>query len=332
LIVVVIIILAGLGAYVAFQPRPNHNVNFMVDFALTGYHGLFFYGLEHGIYSKSGLNVTILPGTGSVSVISALAAGKIDFALADSGTLALAAANSSVTNVRIVAMVFQVTSASVIYNKARISSISDLNGKTMGSTPGSGLQKIFKVFAKINNLNQSSIRIVYANPSVYVTLVALGQTDSILAVVSRFPDLRPLAAENKITLGQFRFADYGLNIYGNAIMANTAMINDHPATVRSFVQATLESIQGATQHPKDAVTSLMKYAPQLNATLGLEDFQAITQYSLPPSTNSTSNAQSLGWIDPSKMEQTASVILQGYGIDKQLNMSLLYTNQFVQRP
>src|SRR5579875_2850154 len=117
LVIVVILVVVAIGAYFVLNPSSStQQTTLMLDFSPTGYHALFYYGLDHGIYSSNGINLTILAGSGSANTVAAVASGKADFGFADTGTLAVAAATTNVSNVRIVAMVFQTTPGVVIYN------------------------------------------------------------------------------------------------------------------------------------------------------------------------------------------------------------------------
>jgi NitT/TauT family transport system substrate-binding protein len=192
--------------------------------------------------------------------------------------------------------------------------------------------KLFAVLAKLNNLNTSSITRVDASASTYNALVALGQVDFIIGTVNRFPELQPLASQNKVTLGEFTFVQYGLDIYGDALVTSTDMIQNHPDIVGNFVQASLRSVQDAAEDPQAAVASVIHYNPQLNFSLSLLDFKAEVAYTLPPDVNSTKNPLTLGWTDPVKMQQTSDTVLEGYGIGPGFNATAIYTNQFVLSP
>ena len=228
IIVVVVIVAAVVSIFIVLpnltKSTTGQKASFMLDFSPQCFHALFYYGYDHGFYTDNGLNVTIMPGSGSLNTIAAVATGKVDFGWADTGTLAQEAMTSNISNVRIVAMVYHVTPFVLLYNNATIHSFSDLNGKTLGSNQGSGSLVLFRILAKNYGLNMSSIQIKYASPSVYPELVVTGQVDFIATTIDKVPLLTPLAEKQGISLNFFRYADYGLDIYGNAIITTTQMI------------------------------------------------------------------------------------------------------------
>lgn len=319
------------GYFVVFSNSGSiQNTTLMLDFTPAGSHAPFYYGLDHGIYRNNGINLTILSGQGSVSTIDALAEGKVNFGLADSGTLAYLTAVSNITNVRVVAMVYPNTTFAVIYNKAIITQPSDLDGKSITTIQGGGSIQIFKVFTQLNNVDENSVNFVYASAALYNQMVALGQADASLGSVGQFALLQSTAAKNNIQIGMFPYSDYGLHIYGVALMTTQLMIDQHPREVKQFVLATMQSLLASVQHPNDAVASLVKYNPQLTASGQLADFQAFVKYTLPANVNQTSNALTLGWIDPVKMNNTMTVMADGYGISNPPLATTLYTDEFVQ--
>lgn len=332
---IMILILALTGALIAGYvfviagSSSIQNTTLMLDFTPAGSHTPFYYGLDNGIYSNNGINLTILAGHGSASSINALAQGKVNFALADTGTLAYLAASSNITNVKIIAMIYPNTTFAVLYNKADISSPKDLENKTIAATQGGSVQ-VFDVFFQLNNVNTSLVKIEFESTSLYNQMVALGKVDASLGSVGQYALLQESAAQNNIQLGMFPLSEYGLPIYGVAIMTTQQMIDQHSNQVKEFVTATMQSLLASVRHPTDAVASLVKYNPQLTASGQLADFESFISNTLPPGINQTSNALTLGWIDSQKMNSTMSVIAQAYGISNPPPASTLYTEKFVQ--
>ena len=340
IIVVIIVVAAGGGALIYYQSQNTATstaqtpATLMLDFTPTGYHGLFYYGLANGIYTSNGIALTILGGSGSASTIAAVANGKIDFGFADTGTLAVEYATTNLTNVRVIATVFQNSQYAIIYNKAKISTVSDLNGKTIGDFQGSGTGKIFKVFAKINGINYSSINFEYTTPSTFNQLVALGKADAVLSTVNQPANIGPIAAANGIQLGLFPFAQYGLDIYGSSLITSTSMIQNHPDLVAKMVKAVMQSVIGAAKNPSAAAAAVVQANPSLNNTKALNDFELMVTSTIPNVNSSvySTNPLTLGWVNATKLQNTVNVVDQGYGISPATNASNLYTNQFTQPP
>ena len=52
--------------------------------------------------------------------------------------------------------------------------------------------------------------------------------------------------------------DYGLDLYGNVIIANPEFAKSNPKAVAGFVRATIKGIQDTIASPETAIDSLMK--------------------------------------------------------------------------
>lgn len=306
----------------------------LLDFRATGYHGLFYYGLSQGIYAKNGIQLSILQGSGSANTIAAVAAGKVNFGFADTGTLAVTEATSNVTGVKIIATVFQNLEYAIIYNTATIHSISDLNGKTYATFQGSGLNPMFKVFCSINGLNYSSMKFTYTTPATFNQLVALGQTDAVLTTFNQLANIQSIAAQNGINLGVFGFSSYGMNIYGTSLITSQSMISNHPDLVAAMVQATMESILGAAKNPSLAAAAVVQANPSLNITKATQDFELMVTNTMPNVNNSAYalNPLTFGWVNETKLQTTLSLVYSGYGITNGVNASDLSTNEFTAVP
>jgi len=68
---------------------------FSTDWGYNGRHAYYFTALDKGYYKAEGLNVEILGGRGSGTVIKEVAAGTVKIGFADAGTLVLARANET---------------------------------------------------------------------------------------------------------------------------------------------------------------------------------------------------------------------------------------------
>ena len=311
--------------------RADDKVSFKLDFSPVGYHAPFYAGVSRGIYAKNGLTVDIIPGNGSYPAVLDVAAGKIDFAFADTSVLALAALKGLQT-AKVVAMVFEVTPYSVLYLKNKgISKPADLAGKTMANFKGSGVGQLFQAFARINGVNTSGIKEILSAPPTYLNPLVVGQADFSPSTVNQFVNLRGPAKQAGNDLGEFRFIDYGMNMYGAAVLANTKTIAEHGALVRRFVKATLESIQWAAKHPQEAVDELRKSNPQLNKDRALAEFRSILEVSIPRGASAADPMQ-LGWVDKKKMVHTIELVRESYGLKETIDPEVIYTDAYVAQP
>ena len=71
--------------------------------------------------------------------------------------------------------------------------------------------------------------------------------------------------ENDITT--ILMADYGLQLYGNAVIVNTDFAKDNPDMVKKFVVALGAGWKDAINDPKAAIAALVKRNPAADSAL-----------------------------------------------------------------
>jgi len=307
-------------------------VTLKLDFSPVGYHAMLYSGVARGTYKKQGIEVEVIPGNGSYAAIMDVSAGKIDFGFADTATLAVAALNANVRNVKAVSMIFENTAYSVLYLKNHgISKPQDLKGKKMADFQGSGVSKLMKVFAQVNGVDLSGIETLMSSPPTYLNPLVVGQADFAPSTVNQTANLREPARKAGNDLEEFTFAKHGVNIYGASIITNTATIAQRSDLVKRFVTATLESVHWTAQHPSEAADLLRKSNPQIQKAKALNDLKTILDNSVPRG-KTVRNSLTLGWIDAGKMKHTIDSVRTAYGLDQTVDPAILYTNNYVAKP
>ena len=307
-------------------------VKFKLDFSPVGYHAMFYAAVSRGVYEKHGLSVDIIPGTGSHAAVLDIAAGKVEFAFADSSTLALAALQSGVKDVKVVGMVFEVTPYSILYLRNKgITKPADLAGKTMANFQGSGVGRMFRAFARINGIDTTAVKEILSAPPTYLNPLVVGQAEFSPSTVNQTVNLRDPAKQAGNDLAEFRFIDYGMNMFGAALIANTKTVAQRGDVVKRFVQATLESVHWTAKNPEAAVDELLKSNPQLKKDRALAELRAILAVSVPRGATAAEPLQ-LGWIDPGKMARTVELVREAYGLTQTVEPGSLYTNDYAAKP
>lgn len=307
-------------------------VRFKTDFSIVEYHAPFFAGVARGIYKQHGLEPEIIPGSGSQVAVMDTAAEKTDFAMADMSLVALAALNSNVRNVKAIGAVFEVTPYTVLYLKNRgIKGPQDLNGKTMANFSGSTGGALFMIFARRTGVDMTGIKEIVSAPAAYHNPLIVGQADFAPTTVNRLPTLAGAARQAGNELAEFRFADFGLDFAGHALLANVKTIEQRPDVVRRFVQATLESLQWSAKNPEQAVDHLIQANAHLQRTPTLAGFTAILEVCIPRG-RTASSALSLGWFDNGRIQKTIDVVREAFGLTQTIEPGALYTNAYVAKP
>lgn len=238
--------------------QAQEKVSVRMDWVISAYHAPFFVGVKNGYYKEAGLDVTVEPGNGSGNVAQAIGAGNGNFATVDGGTMMQLVAKG--LPVKAVMGWFQRSPIGVIYaKKSGISEPKDLEGKTLVITNGDAPSALLPAFAESTKIDMGKVNIVSTDPASKNASVISGKADgtvtfSFLAV--------PIISAAGVPADSLDYADYGVNVPGLAVIANTSYIADNPETVKKFVAATRKAMEWTKENPEKAIDILVEMNPQ----------------------------------------------------------------------
>ena len=143
----------------------------------------------------------------------------------------------------------------------------DLEGSVLGAPPPDGAWAQFPAFAKANGIDIDKVKVEPVGFPTREPMLAEGKVDSVTGFsFSSYLNLVRLGVpEDDITT--ILMADYGLQLYGNAIIANTEFAKSNPDIVKKFLSAVGSGWKDAIKSPKAAAAALVKRNPAADAAL-----------------------------------------------------------------
>lgn len=299
------LVVAVAFAFGCLQPAvAADKVDLALDWVINGTHAGYYVAREKGFYSDAGLDVTISRGFGSGDTVKRVASGASTFGVADTGTIVAARANEDVP-VRIVDMVFDRATLGVIYlAESGIKKPKDLEGRNVGRSASGASVNMFAGFVKANGIDRSRINEVVVDGANFLPMLLTRKVDAVLEQSILVWKFKKAASAQGLTATYMRYADFGLDTYGNAIIANAKLIQDDPKLVRRFSQATMRGFAYAFAHPDEAIAILRKTNPEVDAEGATAELKELSEIDTTPETR----AHGLGYIDPKKMEKTRDVV------------------------
>ncbi|MBC7109096.1 MAG: ABC transporter substrate-binding protein [Methanomassiliicoccales archaeon] len=264
-------------------------------------HTFYFVAIERGYYQEAGLEVTVERGSGSLDAVNLVAARKIDIGVADVST-ALAARGEG-AQVVIVAVIFQDSPFTFWTRKdTGITTPKDFEGRTIGAPPGDSQRVFFPVFAAVNGIDPEKVIWVNMSAGAKIPALAAGQID----IEGNYWGTYPLHVQaiGKDNLGWFRWPEWGVNPYSQALIVHEDFIKERPETLRKFLDATFRGWRWAILHPKEAILMMQKYFPEVDVDLLLECWPYYEDLMDTPITRE----HGLGWIDKARMEYTIKLV------------------------
>jgi NitT/TauT family transport system substrate-binding protein len=279
--------------------RAADKVTFVTDFGFNGRHAYYFVAKEKGYYAKHNLDVDIVRGKGSADAVKQVAAGNAQLGFADAAAVILGRGNDGLP-VKLVAMIYaKAPHAIYVLADSSIKTPKDLEGKTIADTAFSAMPKLFNAYAKAAHIDAGKVKWVVATSTALPGLLSTGRVDGIGQYVVGESLLAKAAAPKKIRA--LTYADAGLTIYSNGIIASDDTIKNHPKLVSEFVAATLEGLQYAIAHPEEAGQIMNKYHHEVTPEIATAETKIV-------GTLISQAGEPLGYLDPKKVQATVDVV------------------------
>jgi len=309
-------------------------IRFTLDWRIEGPAAPFLLALEKGYFKAQKLNVVIEPGKGSAAAIGLLAQGEFQMGFADVNTLIEQVGNGGAMPVQAVYMVYNTSPAAIFSLKKSgfsdksfgVAKLADLKGKTVGGPAFDGARKAWPILARAQNLPVDFLLWKSVDPSARESTLIQGQVDAI----SGFYHTSYLALEergvNAADIVAFRFADYGVRLYGNAIMVNTKFAEQNPKAVARFLRAFNRALKQTIADPASAVTYVHRW--NLGVNEGMEQRRlgiVIENHVLTPETK----AQGLGAVDRKRFEASIDDVVAAYGLKSRPDGEALFSSSYL---
>ena len=236
---------AFLGATLALAPaHAQQAIKFSLDFKFEGPSAPFLVAIDKGYFKAEGLDVTIDSAAGSLEPINRVASGTYDMGFGDINSLIKFRDANPSTPIKAVFMVYNKPAFSIVGRKSRgVTKPKDLEGKKLGAPAPDGAYAQWKIFVQANGIDVSKVTIENVGFPVREPMLAKGEVNAItgFSFSSYFNMLQNGAAPADVKV--MLMSDYGLILYGNAIMVNKDYAKANPKVIAGFVKATIKGMQ-----------------------------------------------------------------------------------------
>jgi NitT/TauT family transport system substrate-binding protein len=239
--------------------RAETSLKLALDQPLDGIAGLFLLPQDRGYYRDEGLDVAVEEGTSALEPITRVATGSSELGFADINALIRYRDQNPGAPVKAVFMVFNSPPFAVIGRKSRgISDPKSLEDKKLGGSPTGDTYEQWPIFAKLNDIDVSKVSLEKIGVPVRAPMLAAGQLDAVLGYSFRvYVDLKDRGVPlNDVVL--LPMANYGLKLYGGAIIANSKLAADKNLAIAAFLRAFTKGLKEAIRNPSAPVDSVLK--------------------------------------------------------------------------
>jgi NitT/TauT family transport system substrate-binding protein len=302
-------------------------VRFQLDWRFEGNAGLFTLPAAKGYFKAEKLNVAIDAGNGSGGTITRVASGAYDMGFADmSALMEFHANNPGAPNKPVaVMMVYNNTPAAVLaLKKSGIRTPTDLNGRKLGAPVFDGGRKAFPIFAKANHV--SGVTWTSMDPPLRETMLVRGDVDAITGFA--FTSLLNLEArgvkdEDIVILP---YQNYGVKLYGNAVIASEKFLKENPEAVRAFLRAFTRGMKDLAADPKAAIASVKARDGLVNEDLELKRLRMVLDGTI---LTPDARAEGFGNVQAPRLSLMASQVSDAFGTKERVNPDAVWNGSFL---
>lgn len=223
----------------------------------------FYAAAQQGYYKDEGLDVSISPVGNDLSskkVIDRVASGEFQFGV--TGANQVITARSDKLPVKAIAVIYQQSPVALVgLTKNGIKSLNDLTGKSTGVWRGQDTEIIYSAMLKNAGIDNTKIKEINISSSIEPLLAGKVDTQMVYLINEGLE-----IEERGYTVNAIYPEDYGVQFYGDVLIASDALIGQNPDLVQRFVRASLKGWNWAIIHPDQAAILSLRYDSTLNPT------------------------------------------------------------------
>ena len=302
-------------------------IKFQLDWRFEGPSALFLSPAAKGMFKDANLDVSIDAGNGSGGTVTRVASGTYDMGFADMAALMEFHANNPDAPNKPVAvmMVYNNTPASVmVLKKSGIKTLSDLSDKKFGAPVFDAGRRAFPIFSKANNI--TGVQWTAMDPPLRETMLVRGDVDAITGFT--FTSLINLEARG-VTAADvvvFPYADNGVKLYGNAIIASAKLVKENPAAIKAFLAAFAKGAREVVAKPDVAI----EYVRQRDGIINVALETRRLKLAIDTVVNSPdARAEGFGQVRRPRLALMASQVSDAFNTKTRVNADALWNGSFL---
>lgn len=308
------------------EERQPITIQFSFDRPINASVAPFVLATTDGLFSSEGLAVTTDIAGGSPDAIARVAAGTSEFALVDINAL-IRFRDNDAPRVKAVFVLFNKSPYAIIARKSRgIHALSDIEGKTLGVAEGDLSIRLWPALAHQNGIKVASVKQNLMSAAVREPMLSAGQVDA----VTGFSYLSAVNLRDRGVpaddLAVLRFADYGCEAYGFAVIVNPAFAARRPEAVKGFLRAVISGTNLAIREPGHAVDEVLSRMEDGARDLELERLRTVIDDNI---LTDEVKRNGIGAVDPIRLERSIDQVAEDFKFSKRPSAADIFDDGFL---
>jgi NitT/TauT family transport system substrate-binding protein len=284
-------------------------VSYLTGASILGREAFVYTAIEKGYFKEAGFEVEVLAGKGTAPNLGLLQAGKVDFAAVDitAALIEYGKTDSKFHDFTVVNAIQQRNLQCIMaLEGSGINSPKDLAGKKIAYLPGGVAKALFPAYAKLAQIDESTIKWVNIPLEQHPQNLAAGTVDAATQFAVGKPGIDRVAKGKKVTV--LPYTDYLTDLYGVGIAVTKKAASEDPDRIRRFNEAVLKGLRDATDNPAEAGKIYAKYAKIQPEPVAMAENKLMVPY-----VKSAAGGAAVGALDLQRVARNIA-ILQGAGV------------------
>jgi NitT/TauT family transport system substrate-binding protein len=225
-------------------------------------------------------------------------------------------------------MVYNNTPATVFTLKRyNIQRPSQLSGRKLGAPGFDAGRRTFGAFAKYNDVQVANWTTM--DPPLREQMLLSGEVEAItgFGFTSQLNlEAKGAKSDDIIT---FPFKDYGVKLYGNAIIASPKLIQEKPEALRAFLSAFTQGVKEVVRDPNDTINTILVRDPKANIKLETKRLQLAIDTVI---NSPDARREGFGRVHPVRLQQMAKQITDTLNTKQAVKAQDVWNGSFLPSP
>lgn len=326
-LLVLSIVLAARDVDAGETAAPSVAIHFTFDRPVDASMAPFFMAAKDGKFGAEHLNVSFNNTAGSAEALARVATGNSELALVDINELIRFRDQADAPPVKAVFVLFNSAPYAIVARKSRgIHLVSDLGGKTVGVADTDLSIRLWPALARQNGIDVAHIKFFKMSAAVREPVLSAGQVDA----VAGFSYLSAVNLRDRGVpaddLAVLRYADYGCEAYGFAVIANPAFAMAKPDALKGFVRALIAGINATAKEPARAADEAAGRIDDGDRDLELARLRTVLADNI---LTDEVRRNGLGGVDPARLDRSIDQIAEDFRFRKRPAAGDIFDGRFL---
>ena len=302
-------------------------VKFTLDGRIEGPAAPYLMALDRGYFKGEDLEVAIEPAAAPAEPLARVATGGYDIGVVDLNALIRWRDQNPATPLKAVFIVHNRPVYAIVGRKSRgIVAPKDLEEKKLAAPAADPASAQWPIFAKLNGIDVAKVAVLNVGVPVREPMLAAGEVDAITGpTYGASVNLRGKGVPGD-DISVLAMADYGLEVYGNAIFVNAKFLAEKPDAVRAFLRAYTRAVKAAVGDPAAAIDSVVRRNGGANKDVELERLSILLREHV---ATPEVKANGLGEIDAGRFERGIDQIGLTYSFKSKPKAADIFDDSFL---